>query len=67
MKAVVKPQYVDQIPKAVKGPNKEVGELMKERCQMPNLDEILDVLGKDILSMHLTAGILISKQSFGKF
>lgn len=45
LKAVVKPQYVDQIPRAIKGPNKTVGHLMKGRAQMENLDEILDVLG----------------------
>ena len=46
LKAVVKPQYVDQIPKAVKGTDKSVGTLIKSRSQMSNLDEILDVLGK---------------------
>ena len=46
LKAVVKPQYVDQIPKAVKGPDKTVGTLIKGRSQMENLEEILDVLGK---------------------
>jgi ATP-binding cassette subfamily E protein 1 len=44
LKAVVKPQYVDQIPKAVKGANKSVGHLIKSRSQLGNLDEILDVL-----------------------
>lgn len=44
LKAVVKPQYVDQIPKAVKGPDKTVGTLIKGRSQMENLEEILDVL-----------------------
>jgi translation initiation factor RLI1 len=50
LKAVVKPQYVDQIPRAIKGPNKSVGHLMKGRAQMDNLDEILDVLG--MLKLH---------------
>lgn len=45
LKSVVKPQYVDQIPKAVKGPNKTVQALLEARSQMDNLDEILDVLG----------------------
>jgi ATP-binding cassette subfamily E protein 1 len=45
LKAVVKPQYVDQIPKAIKVPDKSVGSLMKSRSQMDNLEEILDVLG----------------------
>lgn len=46
LKAVVKPQYVDQIPKAVKGAEKSVQALLKARAQMDNLDKILDVLGK---------------------
>ena len=47
LKAVTKPQYVDQIPKAVKGDNRTVGFQMKQRCQVgqERLDEILDVLG----------------------
>ncbi|KAL8873307.1 MAG: hypothetical protein Q9174_001207 [Haloplaca sp. 1 TL-2023] len=44
LKSVVKPQYVDQIPKAVKGPDKTVRTLLEARSQMNNLDEILDVL-----------------------
>lgn len=51
LKAVVKPQYVDQIPKAVKGPEKSVQALLKARAQMDNLDEILDVLGKKELKV----------------
>jgi translation initiation factor RLI1 len=45
IRAVIKVQYVDQIPKAVKGPKKEVGALIEERTQMDNMGEILDVLG----------------------
>ena len=45
LKSVVKPQYVDQIPKAVKGPDKTVRALLEARSQMNNLEEILDVLG----------------------
>ena len=44
LKAVVKPQYVDQLPKAVKGPDKSVKTLLEARCQMDNLDDIMDVL-----------------------
>ncbi|KAJ4296769.1 Fe-S cluster-binding ribosome biosynthesis protein [Kalmusia sp. IMI 367209] len=44
LKAVVKPQYVDQIPKAIKGPNKAVGHLIEGRSQMDNLEEICEVL-----------------------
>ena len=45
LKAVVKPQYVDQIPKAVKGTDRTVGALIKARVQVDNYDEIMEVLG----------------------
>lgn len=45
LKAVVKPQYVDQIPKAVKGADRTVETLLTARSQMDNLEKILDVLG----------------------
>jgi ATP-binding cassette subfamily E protein 1 len=45
LKAVVKPQYVDQIPKAVKAADKTVETLLKARSQMDNYEKILDVLG----------------------
>ncbi|KAI9775976.1 MAG: Fe-S cluster-binding ribosome biosynthesis protein [Geoglossum umbratile] len=44
LKAVVKPQYVDQIPKAVKGPDRTVEQLLNTRSQMDNLEKICDVL-----------------------
>ncbi|TKX23893.1 translation initiation factor RLI1 [Elsinoe australis] len=46
LKAVIKPQYVDQIPKAVKGTNRQVGSLIQQRCQVgqERLDEIIDTL-----------------------
>lgn len=44
LKAVVKPQYVDQIPRAVKGPVQQVEDLIRARAQLDNLDEIMDVL-----------------------
>lgn len=34
LKAVTKPQYVDQIPKAVKGTNRSVGFQIKQRAQV---------------------------------
>lgn len=46
LKAVVKPQYVDQIPRAVKGPVKQVGELIRARAEMDNMDRIMKVLGR---------------------
>ena len=45
LKAVVKPQYVDQIPRAVKGPVQQVQQLISARSALDNFDEIMDVLG----------------------
>lgn len=59
LKAVVKPQYVDQIPKAVKGPEKSVQALLKARAQMDNLDEILDVLGKRLLNVPQKTSLMM--------
>ena len=47
LKAVVKPQYVDQIPKAIKGPIKDVKTLIEARADteiMNNMQHIMDVL-----------------------
>ncbi|RYP53451.1 hypothetical protein DL768_001596 [Monosporascus sp. mg162] len=44
LKAVVKPQYVDQLPRAVKTPNKTVRFLLEHRAAIGNMDEVLDVL-----------------------
>ncbi|RYO79910.1 hypothetical protein DL766_003837 [Monosporascus sp. MC13-8B] len=44
LKAVVKPQYVDQLPRAVKTPNKTVRFLLEHRATIGNLDAVLDVL-----------------------
>jgi ATP-binding cassette subfamily E protein 1 len=46
LKAIVKPQYVDRIPKAIKGPDKTVRSLIEANASMENLTEVLDVLGK---------------------
>lgn len=45
LKAVVKPQYVDQIPRAVKGPVKNVKSLIEARVQLDNLEHIMNILG----------------------
>jgi ATP-binding cassette subfamily E protein 1 len=45
LKAIVKPQYVDRIPKAIRGPDKTVRTLIEANASMDNLDEVLDVLG----------------------
>ncbi len=44
LKAVVKPQYVDQIPKAIRGTDKSVKHLIEGRLSLDNLDEVLDTL-----------------------
>ncbi|KAM7194314.1 P-loop containing nucleoside triphosphate hydrolase protein [Rhypophila sp. PSN 637] len=44
LKAVVKPQYVDQIPKAIKSGEKSVKALIEGRLSMNNLDMVLDTL-----------------------
>ncbi|KAJ4268229.1 Fe-S cluster-binding ribosome biosynthesis protein [Fusarium torreyae] len=44
LKAVVKPQYVDQIPKAVRGPNKSVKYLIESRASLGNTEQIANVL-----------------------
>lgn len=43
LKALIKPQYVDQIPKAVKG---TVGQLLDKKSELKNQDEICQMLGK---------------------
>ena len=43
LKAIIKPQYVDQIPKAIKG---TVDELLTKRCEVDNLEEIMREFGK---------------------
>ncbi|KUI60422.1 Translation initiation factor RLI1 [Cytospora mali] len=42
--SVVKPQYVDQLPRAIRGPEKSVQFLLNKSKQLDNLEEILDVL-----------------------
>lgn len=46
IKALIKPQYVDQIPKAVKG---TVGQLLKKKNERDNLLEICQLLGNSII------------------
>ena len=45
LKAVVKPQYVDQIPRAIRTPDKSVKALLEGRASLENLDEVIDTLG----------------------
>jgi ATP-binding cassette subfamily E protein 1 len=42
LKTVIKPQYVDQIPKAVKG---SVGEMIKRKAESGNEAEMIRILG----------------------
>ncbi|KAK5076452.1 Fe-S cluster-binding ribosome biosynthesis protein [Lithohypha guttulata] len=44
LKAIVKPQYVDQLPRAIKGDVKTVRPLIAARSELGNLDEIMDAL-----------------------
>lgn len=47
IKAVIKPQYVDHLPRAIKGPVNKVGQLLrqnKEEADMPNVENIINVL-----------------------
>ena len=49
LKAVIKPQYVDQLPKALrnmKSEDRTVEKLLKSRSQMDNYEEIVDAMGK---------------------
>lgn len=43
LKALIKPQYVDQIPKAVKG---HVRELLEKKDELKKIEEALDLLGR---------------------
>lgn len=64
LQAVVKPQYVDQIPKAIRGPEKSVGAIFNKQADasMGNLDAVLDVLElrhlQDREVIHLSGGEL---------
>ncbi|KAK9372579.1 P-loop containing nucleoside triphosphate hydrolase protein [Lipomyces chichibuensis] len=50
LKAIIKPQYVDHIPRAIKGAVTKVQELLKARLERDNFEEILDNLQlRDVL------------------
>jgi ATP-binding cassette subfamily E protein 1 len=44
LKAIVKPQYVDQLPRAIKGPVKTVKPLIEAKSELGNMKHIMDVL-----------------------
>ena len=46
LKAIIKPQYVDQIPKAVKGTVKGVEPLIKAKADLGNMEHIMETLGE---------------------
>jgi ATP-binding cassette subfamily E protein 1 len=47
IKAIIKPQHVDQIPKAIKGDIRTVGALLKARSQLDNLEYVMSALELD--------------------
>ncbi|KAJ8101052.1 P-loop containing nucleoside triphosphate hydrolase protein [Lipomyces tetrasporus] len=50
LKAIIKPQYVDHIPRAIKGSVTKVQELLKAKLERDNFDEMLDDLQlRDVL------------------
>jgi ATP-binding cassette, sub-family E, member 1 len=53
LKAIVKPQYVDRIPKAIRGPDKTVRALIEGNASMDNMEEVLDVLGRISQQAHV--------------
>lgn len=56
IKAIIKPQYVDNIPRAIKGPVTKVGEILKLRMEKPQetvkeyikILQLANVLNRDI-------------------
>lgn len=46
IKAVVKPQYVDKLPQAIRGKVRSVKALLEGQCQRDNFDEMVDILGR---------------------
>jgi ATP-binding cassette subfamily E protein 1 len=53
LKAIVKPQYVDRIPKAIRSADTTVRTLIEGGASMDNMEEVLDVLGKSINFINL--------------
>ncbi|KAK9364941.1 P-loop containing nucleoside triphosphate hydrolase protein [Lipomyces kononenkoae] len=54
LKAIIKPQYVDHIPRAIKGSVTKVQELLKARLERDNYEEILDSLQlRDVLERDI--------------
>lgn len=60
LKAVVKPQYVDQIPKAIRAPDKSVKALIESRLSLNNLDQVVDTLGMRFFDSCLYSGLMLT-------
>ncbi|KAG1172107.1 hypothetical protein G6F36_011616 [Rhizopus arrhizus] len=51
LKAIIKPQYVDHIPKVVNG---KVGQLLEDKHERNNMEEMIDMLDlKDVLNREV--------------
>lgn len=55
LKAVIKPQYVDQIPKAAKG---TVGAMLDKKNDLGRKDQICEMLGYTNMIMHVYLNML---------
>lgn len=44
LKAVVKPQYVDKLPQAIRGSVRSVKALLTQQTQLGNMEEMIDTL-----------------------
>jgi ATP-binding cassette subfamily E protein 1 len=64
IKTIIKPQYVDNIPRAIKGPLTEVGDLLKARSEGKNSNSIKDIIRMTDLSKLLKRDV--SKLSGGE-
>jgi len=60
LKAVVKPQYVDQIPKAIRAGDKSVKALIESRLSLNNLDQVVDTLGMRHSNSYLFSGLMLT-------
>lgn len=68
IKAVVKPQYVDKLPQAIRGKVRTVRALLQGQCQRNNFDEMVDILGKKHMLIEggwLVADSFRSSPGFG--
>ncbi|GAV29375.1 hypothetical protein PMKS-002875 [Pichia membranifaciens] len=64
IKTIIKPQYVDNIPRAIKGPVNKVGELLKARSEGDDMTSIKNIIKMTDLSKLLKREV--SKLSGGE-